>query len=175
MDAAEIRMNDQAKQYEVMERKQKSTQMLCTTLKATMTDQLQQYGQSKVDLNAEITRLQARVDELEYQMLHGGSEAEKQIRAQLMAAMKEKMKEENAAENKAMTERFKKTMTMYVGDNATLIYLTFLFFFSIFGFCFLCFYKTAGGHWWGAPSPLVIGDSALHLHHRALASSRILY
>ena len=58
IDAAEIRMNDQAKQYEVLEYKHKSLEMLCTTLKATMTDQLQQYGQNKADLNAEITRLQ---------------------------------------------------------------------------------------------------------------------
>ena len=56
-------MHDKRKRnqrYEILEHKQKSTQMYCTTLKATMTDQLQQYGQNKADLNAEITRLQGQ-------------------------------------------------------------------------------------------------------------------
>ena len=51
-----------------------------------MADQHQKFGNERNELNAEVTRLNARVDELEYQMLHGGSDAEKAIRAQMMEA-----------------------------------------------------------------------------------------
>jgi hypothetical protein len=58
---------------EKVERKLRAKEMECTTLKATMTDQLQQYGNDKRDQLTQCTKLQARVDMLEYQMLHGGT------------------------------------------------------------------------------------------------------
>jgi len=88
-----------------------------TTCKALMADQHQKFGNERNELNAEVTRLNARVDELEYQMLHGGSDAEKAIRAQMMEAYTVKLKEEFNQEMIAQEQRNKKSMHM-VQDKA---------------------------------------------------------
>lgn len=89
-----------------------AAEMQVTTCKALMADSLHKQEADSTDFNSEIDRLNARVAELEHQLLYGGSEAEIAVRKQLMAALKKKLEEDAGHEARLQTERQKKSLQL---------------------------------------------------------------
>ena len=94
LTSSEAKVRELTAQLEEQTRRNASLHAKVTTCKALMTDQFQKFGNQKKEMQTEIERLMARVAELEYQMMHGGSDAEKAIRAQMMEAYTAKLKDE---------------------------------------------------------------------------------
>ena len=99
-------------EIEALEKRGRRLETNASMCTAVMVDQIKVLERKELGYATDIQRLKARVAELEHQLIHGGSDAEAQIRQKLIASMKAEATRAANEESKLQLERSREAIRL---------------------------------------------------------------